>query len=69
MEKLLSDLMGKIVDLGCGTTAVFRGEVTDVKDGVLSLRDEEGKVTYISADKIVSICERSDSHSRPGFIG
>ena len=69
MEKLLAGLIGKNVDIGCGSTAVFRGEVVEVNDGVVQIKDEESKVTYISVEKISSVCERSDSHSRPGFIG
>ncbi len=68
MEKLLLNLLGKTIDVGWGTTAVFRGEVTEVKEGILHLRDEGEKLYYISIDKIASVCEKSDSHSRPGFI-
>ena len=68
MEKLLAGLIGKSVDIGCGTNAIFRGEITEVGDGVVHLKDEESKLTYIAVEKISSVCERSDSHSRPGFI-
>jgi hypothetical protein len=69
MEKLLNSLVGKIIDVGCGTTAMFRGQVEELKEGILFLRDEDDKLYYIAIDKIASISERSDSHSRPGFIG
>jgi len=69
METLLTGLMGKTVDVGCGGTAAFRGEIIDVKENILYLRDEDERVTYIAIDMIASVCERSDSHSRPGFIG
>jgi hypothetical protein len=69
MEKLLSSLIGRNVDVGCGTSAVFRGEVVSVDEGVLHLRDEEAKVTFIAVEKISSVSERSDTHLRPGFIG
>lgn len=68
MEKLLLSLKGQSVDVSCGTSAVFRGQIEDVADGVLHLTDEEKKVTFIQIEKISSVCERSDSHSRPGFI-
>ncbi|MGI8812873.1 MAG: MM0924 family protein [Pyrinomonadaceae bacterium] len=69
MEKLLTGLLGKTVDVGCGTSGTFRGEVTEVKEGILYLRDENGSTTYIAVEKIASVYERADAHARPGFIG
>ena len=48
---------------------MLRGEVTDIKAGVLYLRDEDGKAAYVAIDKIAVVYECSDSASRPGFIG
>lgn len=69
MEELLKQLMGKKVDITCGTNATFRGDVMDVKSGVLYLRDEDEKVAYVAIDKIAVIYECKEEHSRPGFIG
>lgn len=69
MENLLKQLMGKKVDVTCGTNAAFRGDVIDVKSGVLYLRDEEEKVAYVAIDKIAVVYECKDHASRPGFIG
>ena len=41
MEELLNQLLGKKIDVTCGTNATFRGDVVDVKAGVLYLRDED----------------------------
>ena len=68
MEELLKQLMGKKIDVRCGTTATFSGDVVDVKTGVLYLRDEEGEVAYVSIEKIAVIYECKDTHSRPGFV-
>jgi len=68
MEELLRSLMGKSVDVACGASATFRGEVIDVKGGVLYLRDESAEVAYVAVDKIAVVYERKDLHSRPGFI-
>lgn len=68
MEELLNQLMGKKIDVTCGTNATFRGDVIDVKTGVLYLRDEDEKVAYVSIDKIAVVYECGDQHSRPGFI-
>ena len=69
MEELLREMLGKKIDVTCGTNATFRGDVIDVKGGVLYLRDEDEKIAYVAVDKIAVIYECKDPHSRPGFIG
>jgi hypothetical protein len=69
MEELLQSLLGKKLDVTCGTNATFRGDVIDVKNGVLYLRDEDDKVAYVSVDKIALIYELKDPIVRPGFLG
>jgi hypothetical protein len=69
MEELLKSLMGKRVDISCGASAAFRGDVVDVKDGVLYLRDEDEKVAYVAIDKIALISEVKENSNRPGFLG
>lgn len=61
--------MGKKIDVSCGGSANFRGDVVDVKNGVLYLRDESEQVAYIATDKISLISECKDAQSRPGFLG
>ena len=68
MEELLKNLLSKKIDVTCGTNATFRGDVVDVKSGVLYLRDEDGEVAYVAIDKIAVIYECKDSHPRPGFV-
>ncbi len=68
MEELLRQLLSKKIDVTCGTNAAFRGDVIDVKSGVLYLRDEDDKVEYVAIDKIAVVYECTDQHSRPGFI-
>lgn len=68
MEELLRQLLGKKVDVSSGITSVFRGDVEDVKNGVLFLRDEDDKLTYVAIDKIAAVYECGDSLARPGFI-
>lgn len=69
MEELLKNLLGKKIDVTCGTNAAFRGDVVDVKGGVLYLRDEDGEVAYVAVDKIAVIYESKDPHIKPGFVG
>lgn len=68
MEEFLKQLMGKKVDIAFGTAATVRGDVVDVKNGVLYLRDEEEKVAYVAIERIAVIREADESQSRPGFV-
>ena len=68
MEELLNQYIGKKIDVSVGTSAVYRGEVINVRNGILYLRDDEHKVAHIAVDKIGVVYECSDSASRPGFI-
>lgn len=68
MEDLLRQLLGKKIDVTCGTNAAFRGDVVDVKNGVLYLRDEHEKVAYVAIDKIAVVYECDDHAARPGFV-
>lgn len=69
METLLKSLMGKQIDVTCGTNAAFRGDVVDVQEGVLYLRDEDDRVAYVAVDKIAVVFECKEHSSRPGFVG
>ncbi len=68
MEDLLIQLKGKKIDASCGTTAVYRGDVEDVKNGVLYLRDDDDKLSYLAIEKIAAVYECADALSRPGFV-
>ena len=69
MEELIRRLIGKKVDVSCGSGAMLRGEVMEVRDGVLYLRDEDEKSAYVAIQKIATVYECGDSITRPGFIG
>lgn len=68
MEEFLRQLMGKEIDVSCGTPAVVRGSVVDIKDGMLFLRDEEEKVAYVVIDKIAFVWEVTNKEPRAGFL-
>ena len=68
MEEFLKHLMGKKIDISCGANSTVRGDVVDVKGGVLYLRDEHDRVAYVAIDKIAVIWECKDSQTRPGFV-
>jgi hypothetical protein len=69
MEEFLVQLMGKKVDVSCGMSAVVRGEIVNVKDGILYLRDEEERVCYVAVDKVAVVWELKEHENRAGFIG
>ena len=68
MEEFLKQLMGKKIDISCGISSTVRGDVVDVKDGVLYLRDEHERVAYVTIEKIAVIWEVKEQQSRPGFV-
>lgn len=69
MEDFLKQLMGKKIDVSCGTSAAVRGDVVDVKDGILYLRDENERVAYVAINKIAVLWEVKEHQTRPGFLG
>ncbi len=68
MEELLKQFVGKKIDVSCGPGAILRGEVVQVTNGVVYLRDEDEKSAYVVIDKIATVYECADAVSRPGFI-
>ena len=68
MEELLKQLMSKKVDIAFGASATVRGDIVDVKDGILQLRDEHERVAYVAVGQIAVVWEVKDTQSRPGFV-
>jgi hypothetical protein len=68
MEELLTHLMGKQIDVSCGMSAVVRGDVVDVKNGLLYLRDDEEKVAYVLIEKICFVWEVQVEEPKAGFV-
>ena len=68
MEEFLKQMMGKEVDVSCGTGSAVRGNVVDVKDGILYMRDDEERVAYVVIEKIAFIWEVPDSEPKAGFL-
>lgn len=68
MEQIIGSLVGKRIDINCGTNAIFRGENLGYSDGVLTLKDESGRTIYIDGSRVVAVSEVSDPSVRPGFI-
>ena len=68
MQEILSKLIGKKVDLYCGSASSLRGEVVKVEGGVLHLNDTEQRMCCVAIDKIVAVWEAPDEEHRAGFV-
>ena len=68
MQEVLSKLIGKKVDLYCGSASSLRGEIVKVADGVLHLNDTEQRMCFVAIDKIVAVWEAPDEEHRAGFV-
>ena len=69
MEEFLKQLTGKTIDISCGTNSTVRGDVVDVKNGILYLRDESERTAYVAIEKVAIVWEVKEHQSRPGFVG
>ena len=68
MKDLLSNMIGKKIDLYCGGGSSLRGEVVKVVDGVLHLRDSEQRMTFVNTEKIHVVWEAREDDHRAGFM-
>lgn len=68
MQKLLSNLLGKKIDVYCGGASSLRGEVLKVEEGVLHLKDIDDKTCYVAIDNILVVWEARDEEHRAGFV-
>lgn len=68
MQKLLSSMIGKKVDVFCGGASSLRGEVVKVEEGVLYLKDNDAKTCFVAIDQIVVVWEAKDDEHRAGFV-
>ena len=68
MQKLLSNMIGKKIDVFCGGASSLRGEVIKVEEGVLHLKDNDAKTCFVAIDQIVVVWEARDDEHRAGFV-
>lgn len=68
MEELLKGFVGKRIDVAFGTTSVVRGDITEMRGGILFLEDEEKRRVFVSMEKINAVWEVKDHTGRPGFV-
>jgi len=68
VERFLAGFIGKKLDVYCGGASSLRGEVLKVEDGVLHLKDNDGKICFVALDKIVVVWEAREDEHRAGFV-
>lgn len=68
MQQLLSGMIGKKIDVFCGGASSLRGEVLKVEDGVLHLKDADGRTCFVQIDKIHVVWEAREGDHRAGFV-
>lgn len=68
MKEFLAKMIGKRVDISCGSASSLRGEITKVEDGVLHLRDNDNRTCYVAIDKIVAVWDQREDDHRAGFV-
>jgi hypothetical protein len=68
VERLLTGYIGKKLDVYCGGASSLRGQVLKVEDGVLHLKDNDGKICFVAIDKILVVWEAREDEHRAGFV-
>ena len=69
MQTLLAKMIGKKIDVYCGGASSLRGEVLKVEEGVVHMKDHDGKICYVALDKILVVWEAREDLHKPGFVG
>ncbi|MGH9949838.1 MAG: MM0924 family protein [Pyrinomonadaceae bacterium] len=68
MEDKILELVGRNVDINCGTGAMFRGVIEKADKGIVAIKDEDGEIIYVVLKRIIAFTECSEPHIKPGFI-
>jgi hypothetical protein len=68
MQQLLSAMIGKKIDVFCGGASSLRGEVLKVEDGVLHLKEPDGRTCFVQIDKIHVVWDAREGDHRAGFV-
>lgn len=67
MKQLLSKYLGKTIEINLGGAATIRGQIEDIIEGTLKLRDEDETVFFIPIDKIHVFWESNEREKTVGF--
>lgn len=61
-------MIGKKIDVYCGGGSSLRGEVVKVEEGVLHLKDNEQRMSFVNIEKIHVVWEAREDEHRAGFV-
>lgn len=68
MQEFLNRMVGRKLDVYCGGSSSLRGEVIQVDQSVLHLRDDDQKMCFVAIEKIIVVWEARDDDHRAGFV-
>jgi hypothetical protein len=68
MNELLSNMIGKKIDVLSIGSSSLRGEVLKVEGGLLHLKDSDEKTCFVAIDKITVVWDARDEEHRAGFV-
>lgn len=68
MEQLLTKMIGRRLDISCGSGSSLRGMAVKIENGVLHLVDEEDQMCYVAVGRISVVWEARESETRAGFV-
>ena len=68
MDELLSQMIGKKIDVLCTGASSLRGEVLKVEGGVLHLKDSDEKTCFVAIEKVTVVWEAREEDHRAGFV-
>ncbi len=68
MQEFLFRMIGKKIDVYCGGGSSLRGEVITVEEGLLHMKDDDGRMCFVNVDKIHVVWEARDDDHRAGFV-
>lgn len=68
MQELLTKMIGRRLDVYCGGSASLRGEVLQVENNLLYLKDDGDQLCYVAVEKIICVWESREREHNAGFV-
>lgn len=68
LQEVLKSLLAKHIEISFGSNGGLSGELSEVGEGIIVISGENDKKMFVAIDKIVTVSEISNNHSRPGFV-
>jgi hypothetical protein len=68
VKQVLTNYLGRKVEIHYGGTATIKGELVDIIDGIAKLKDEENVMLFVAIDKIRVFWEVKEKDKSVGFV-